>query len=169
RVVGSTRYGRVVGVCQAQSAPNRPHSRDDSGGRRLAVVHVLGGQWRDFEEGTARVQQGVDPVSGQQLASGEVALPRPLPSPSGGSRQALLELGDEFLVAFRVVFHGGGFSDCRHRVFLRLVSDGPALLPRVSPWSRRGNGHYLTLSTAWLKCRRPHITFVKELLNLAPT
>src|SRR5699024_3568593 len=81
RVVGSTRYGRVVGGDHAQSALNQPYSRDDSRGRRLAVVHVLGGQWRDFEEGTARVQQGVDPVSGQQLASGEVALPRPLPSP----------------------------------------------------------------------------------------
>jgi hypothetical protein len=40
------------------------------------VVHAVGGQLTDLQEGRAGVQQPLDPVAGQQLAAGDVTLAR---------------------------------------------------------------------------------------------
>jgi hypothetical protein len=51
---------------------------------RHAVVQALAGQRGHFEKGRARVEQGVDPVAGQQLAARQVLLPRLLGAAGAG-------------------------------------------------------------------------------------
>jgi hypothetical protein len=46
---------------------------DDAGGGRLAVVQVPGGERRELEEGGAGVDQSVDALAGEQLATGAMA------------------------------------------------------------------------------------------------
>jgi hypothetical protein len=64
------------------------------------------GQRRQLEEGAAGVQQGVDPIAGQQLPAGDVPLPGPLAAAGGHGAQLLGQVGDQGRV-------GGGVAGGR--------------------------------------------------------
>ena len=72
------------------------------GAGRLVVVQAVGGQLADLEERRAGIEQALDPVAGQQLAAGDVALAarpparpaRPWPARSRSSLdQGAVDLG----------------------------------------------------------------------------
>ena len=70
---------------------------DEAGRRRLALVHVPGGQRRQLEPRRAGVEQPVDALAHRQLALLAVALERPLAAAAAGLGQPLAQLGDEAL------------------------------------------------------------------------
>ena len=72
RVVRAALDGRVVGDDHALAAADPADPGDHPGGRRLAAVQPLGRQRCQLQEGRARVEQGVHPVPGQQLAARHV-------------------------------------------------------------------------------------------------
>jgi hypothetical protein len=95
RVVGPALDGGVVGHDDALAPGHPPDAGDDPGPRRLAAVHVLGGQGRQLQEGRARVEQGVHPLAGQQLAALDVAPTGCLRPAQGRPGQARAQLGDQ--------------------------------------------------------------------------
>ncbi|GAA3303711.1 hypothetical protein GCM10020295_52980 [Streptomyces cinereospinus] len=82
RVVRPALDGRVVGDDDALPPAHPPDAGDDAGGGRLAVVHPVGRERGQLQEGRAGVEQGVDPVTRQQFAARGVPGPRLLPPPS---------------------------------------------------------------------------------------
>ena len=95
RVVGAALDGGVVGDDDALAAGDPADAGDDPGGRRVAVVEAVRGQRRELEERAARVEQGVDPLAGQQLAAVDVPLPGPLAAAEGDAAQLLGEVGGQ--------------------------------------------------------------------------
>ena len=73
REIGAAFDGRVIADDQAFPAFNAPDTRDQARARRFAVIHTVGGQGADLEEGAAGVDQALDPLTGQQLAAFGVA------------------------------------------------------------------------------------------------
>jgi len=61
---------------------------DDARSGRLVVVHLIGGQRREFEKGTAPIEQGVDAVSWQEFAPLDVSLARRL-----GTARVVIPIG----------------------------------------------------------------------------
>jgi len=91
RVVGATLDRRVVGDDDALTSADATDAGDDARSGRLVAVHLIGGQRREFEKGTAAIEQGVDAVSWQEFAPLDVSLARRL----GAARvviQSALEL-----------------------------------------------------------------------------
>ena len=62
---------------------------------RLAVVEPVRGQRRELEERAARVEQGVDPLAGQQLAAVDVPLAGALTPAEGHALQLVGEVGGQ--------------------------------------------------------------------------
>ena len=99
---------------------HRADAGDDAGRRRLAVVEAVRGQRRELEEGRAGVDQALDPLAGEQLAAGVVALDRRLAAAGAGALEVAVELGDELAhvlaVAPELVRVGVEMAgDARHR------------------------------------------------------
>ena len=67
RIIGAALDGGVVGHDHALDAADAADPRDDAGGRRFAVVHLIGGQRGDFEERRLGVEEQVDPLAGGLL------------------------------------------------------------------------------------------------------
>ena len=74
RVVRAALHRRVVGHDHALATRDSADAGDHSRAGTLVVVHAVGGQRRQFQEGAAGVEQPVDAVAGQQLAAADVAL-----------------------------------------------------------------------------------------------
>ena len=74
RVVGAAFDGGVVADDHHLAALDPADAGDDPGARRLVLVHAVGGELGELEEGRAAVQQQFDPLARQQLAAGDVAL-----------------------------------------------------------------------------------------------
>jgi hypothetical protein len=140
RVVRPAGDSRVVGGDEAQAALHQADAGDDAGAGDAAVVHVLGGQGRDLEEGAARVEQGVDPVPGQHLAAGEVAGPGPVPAPAAGAGDPVAEFRGEGGEAGGVGCFRGADGRCSHGpvsllVQFRFVSDAFVSREPICPTS----------------------------------
>ncbi|MNQ57945.1 hypothetical protein D3C85_721160 [compost metagenome] len=73
RVVGAALDGGIVHHQQAEPARDLAQSRDDAGGGHRLLIHLPGGQGREFEEGGAGIEQPIDALAGQQLAAGLMA------------------------------------------------------------------------------------------------
>src|SRR5690606_1878019 len=73
------------------------------GGGRGIVVHLLGGERRDLEEGRTRVEQGGDAVAHRQLASRDVFGERLLAAARGRAREAAVEFARQLFVVGGVV------------------------------------------------------------------
>jgi hypothetical protein len=60
-----------------------------------AVVHVLGGERTELEEGAAGVAQAIDPLPWEQLAPLDVPRPGALPAPLRGLGLTLVQIRNE--------------------------------------------------------------------------
>src|SRR5690606_9742380 len=103
REVGAALDGGVVGHDHHLLAHHPADAADHAGRGGLAVVHLLGRERRDLEEGRGRVEQGDDAVAHQQLAAGDVLAARLLAAAVGGTGQAAVEFGDQRTVEVGVV------------------------------------------------------------------
>ncbi len=92
RVIGAALDRRVVGHDHALHALDAPDAGDHAGGRRLVVVQPVGGHGRDFQERASGVEQGADPLPGQQLAARQVLFSRLLRP----AQRSAFELGAQF-------------------------------------------------------------------------
>jgi hypothetical protein len=72
RVVGASFDGGVVGHHDALAAGHPPDPGDHASAGAPAVVHALGGQRRELEEGAPGVEQVVDALAGKELAPVDV-------------------------------------------------------------------------------------------------
>ena len=77
RVVGTTLHGGVVHHQHAEPARDPADAGDDTGGGYRLVIDLPASQRRQFEKRGARVQQLIDALAGQQLATGLMAAPPP--------------------------------------------------------------------------------------------
>ncbi len=83
-VVGAALDRRVVRHHHALTPGHPSDTGDDPRARCLVAVHAVGGQRREFQERAAAVEQGVDPVPGQQFAPAHMAVAGLLrPAPRG--------------------------------------------------------------------------------------
>ncbi len=73
RVVGAALHRGVVGHDDAEAPAHPTHPGDQAGPRRLPRVEAVGGQRRQLEERGARVEEALDPFTGQELAPFGVA------------------------------------------------------------------------------------------------
>ena len=144
RVVGAALDRGVVGHHDALAAGHPPDAGDDPGCRGLTVVEAVGGQRRELKERTARIQQRVDPLAGQQLATGHVPFPRALATAEGHPAELIGQVGGELEVRRRIAGgrvgldrHGSGKHRCVHGQMLTAVHpDGPAECGVVNGCSR---------------------------------
>ncbi len=74
REVASALDRGVVCDDHARAAGDRADAGDDARRRRLAVVEAVSRERRELQERRARVDQALDPLAGEQLAAGVVAL-----------------------------------------------------------------------------------------------
>ena len=102
RVVGAALDGGVVGDDHALAAGDPADPGDEAGGRRLVVVHPRRRQRRELKEGGRRIDEGVDPVPGQQLAPRHVPLPGLLGTSAPDGGKPLAQLGRQRGVDLRV-------------------------------------------------------------------
>ncbi len=72
-VVGAALHGGVIHHQHAQAPRDPADAGDEAGGGHRFVIDLPAGQCRQFEKGRARVQQLVDALPGQQLATGLMA------------------------------------------------------------------------------------------------
>jgi hypothetical protein len=87
--------GRVVGDHHDFPAGDAADPGDDPGGGRLVLVQPVRRERRQLQERAARIEQGVHPLAGQQLAALRVQGPRPLPAAEGDALQLRLEILDQ--------------------------------------------------------------------------
>ena len=95
RIVGAALHRRVVGDDHAFAAGHPADARDDACGGNVAAVHAVRGQRRQLEDRRAGIDQRVDPVARQQLAAGEVLLPRLVAAAARDLRGLLAQVGHE--------------------------------------------------------------------------
>jgi len=114
-VVGAALDGGVVGHDHAPLAGDDADAGDDAGGRHLVAVHAVGGQRRQLQERRSGVEQGGDPVAGQELASCDVPCPRGLRAAAAGPVEPGAQVGDQFVEGLDVlaVLLGGGVDGAR--------------------------------------------------------
>ena len=74
--IGAAFDGSVVGDDDAGLAGDETDAGDDAGGGHLVAIQAIGGELGEFKERRARVDQGSDAITRQQLAAGDVAVPR---------------------------------------------------------------------------------------------
>ena len=102
RVVRAALDRGVVGHDHAEPARDPPDAGDPPGGRGASAVHPVGRQRGQLQEGRAGVEQGVDPVAGEELAAGHVPGPGPLTAAETGRGQLLAQPGGELGVCLFV-------------------------------------------------------------------
>ena len=95
RKVGSALDGGVVDDDHALDPAHPADPGDETGGGRLAVVHVPRRELGELEERGARVEELAHPLAGEELAAGEVTLARPLAAAPLDLRHLGAEVLDE--------------------------------------------------------------------------
>src|SRR5690606_6982747 len=99
---------RVVGDDHHFLSHDAADAADHPGGRRGAVVHVLGGERRDLQERRTRIEQGGDAVTRQQLAPAFVACAGLVAAAGRGALEPLAQLRNQFPVVPGVGLELGG-------------------------------------------------------------
>ncbi len=99
RVVAAAFYRGVVCNDHAFDALDSTDTGNHAGGSDVLAIHLVGGQWRDLEKGRARVEEGVDAVTHQQLAASDMAL-------LGLLITAFADLAEQRAEAFHLLEHG---------------------------------------------------------------
>src|SRR3712207_9377283 len=94
----TTLFRSVVGHDDHLAAADPPDAGDDPRARGVAVVHAVGGQRGQLEERAAGVEEGVDPVAGEQLAARDVPLAGALGAAEAGGRDLLVERGAQLVL-----------------------------------------------------------------------
>ena len=84
------------------AAVHQTDAGDDSGTGCLVVVHLMGGQGSDFQEGAALVQESVDPVPRQHPSAVDVPLAGSRRSAARDTVQMTSQLTDELPIGLRV-------------------------------------------------------------------
>ena len=104
RVVGPAFDGRVVGDDQHLATRDAADAGDQPGGRRLALVQVVGGKRRQLQKRGAPVEEPIDALANGQLALRAVALQVLGSPPVAGCLNAVPELADELPHAIAISF-----------------------------------------------------------------
>ena len=129
REIGAAFYRGVVHHDHAFLAEDAADAGDDAGAGRLVVVHVEGGELRQFEKRRARIEQGAHALARQQLAAGDMLGARSL----AAACRDLVDLGAQIIDQGR---HRPGidpeFGGARVEVGLQCVHGG-----RQQEWDRR--------------------------------
>lgn len=103
RIVGATFDRRVVGDDHALATGDPADAGDDAGAGTFIVVHPVGGQRCDLEEGTTRIEQAIDAVAREQLAAIHVTGAGTLRATECGRRELAAQLPHEGVVRAAVL------------------------------------------------------------------
>jgi hypothetical protein len=76
REIGSAFDGRVIGHDHDFAATDPPNAGNDPSRWGLIIIHTVGRQSPDFEEGRPHIEQSLNTLPGQELASRHVTLTR---------------------------------------------------------------------------------------------
>src|SRR5207237_1156488 len=83
RKVRAPLHRRVVGNDQTLALLHAADAGDDARRRRFALIHFVGGEWRQLEKWSVRIEQGGDALADRHLTlllvPRYVFLPAPLP------------------------------------------------------------------------------------------
>ena len=101
RVVGAAFDRGVVGHDHAFDAMNAANAGDHRGCRHVTAIHAISGKLPDLQEGRARIEQAIDALAGEQLATRQVLL-------AGGFRAAEGDFLDLFMQVCDQAAHGVG-------------------------------------------------------------
>ena len=156
RVVGATLDRGVVGHDHAFDATDPTYAGHHARSGHGVVVHAMRGQRRDFQEGAARVKQGVDAITHQQLAACGVLGACGLAATQRGARQGGMQVVNHGLHGRAVAFkgfaarlqlavedgHRGGLTGCAGTVRGRSACGGSPKCRRRfhRAWRRATNG-----------------------------
>ena len=135
-VVGAALDGGVVGDDHAGQAGDGADAGDDAGARRLVVVEALAGQGRELEEGGAAVDQALDPLAGEQLAAGAMALDLGVAATGPHALEPAFQISNKFLHMLTVLAELVT-TDVEMRVDARHPSGN--LLRNAAPAARAGS------------------------------
>ncbi len=102
RIVGAALDRGVVGDDHAFLAVDGADAGDCAGAGHLIAIHAQRRQRGEFEEGGARIEQRIDALARQQLASRVVLAARRLGAAPRDVRGFLAQIGDQALHQFRV-------------------------------------------------------------------
>lgn len=108
RIVGTALDGRVIADNHHVLARHAADTGDHSCAMDIALIHAVGCQRADLQEGRACIQQTLDPVTGQKLAAGQVFLPRPFGSACRCLGRFLLQIRDQAVHGLCVFTETGG-------------------------------------------------------------
>ena len=92
RIVGAALDGRIIGDDHAFAPRDPPHPGDDARRMHIAAIEAVGGQRRKFEKRRSRIDQEIDALARQHLATRQV----PRPSRLAAAARDLIELLAEF-------------------------------------------------------------------------
>ena len=118
REVRPALHRRIVGDDHHFAARDAADACDQSGPRRIAVVHVERRERRELQEGRTGIEQPIDPIADRQLAL--LAMPFDVfrAAALAGGEQTLPQLGDELLHAVTIALKGRvGGIDVRREDF----------------------------------------------------
>ena len=107
--VGAALHGGVVGDDHHLVAVHGADAGDDTGAGRRAVIHVVGGQRREFKKRGAGIEQGVDALARQQFAALPVQGHGPLAAAFAHLAQRLAQALGLLQIARRVALEVGAF------------------------------------------------------------
>ncbi|MCY1506252.1 hypothetical protein D9M68_404960 [compost metagenome] len=94
RIVGTAFDRRIVADDHAFAARHPADARDQSGRRRIAIVHAVRGRHADFEERRCGIDEIGHPVARQKLAAADMALARGIAAAAGRKLHGLLDRHD---------------------------------------------------------------------------
>ena len=101
-IVRAALHRRVVGDDHAFAARDAADAGDDARRGHVAAIHAISRERRQLEDRRAGIDEGIDAVARQQLAAGEVLLPRLFAAAARHLRGFLPQVGDQPSHHFRV-------------------------------------------------------------------
>ncbi len=91
-IIGAALDGGVVGDDHAFAARNTPDARDDTGGMDVAAIKAVGRERRQFEKGAAWIDQEIDALARQHLATRRMPLAGDLAASAGDDLELVAKL-----------------------------------------------------------------------------
>ena len=103
RIIRAALDGRVVGDDHAFAARDTADAGDDARSRHLIAVHAVSGHRRQLQHRRAGIDQRIDTVAGEELAAGEMLLPRFLAPAARHQSASFAQVRHQSTHSFRVV------------------------------------------------------------------